>query len=454
MTNSTRSHLAWLSSVLAGCLAASTHVVADDWPQWRGPDRLAVWHETGIVDQLPDELEVTWRVPIRSGYSGPAVAGGLVFVTDWEEDPESRTVDGTERLVVLDEQTGELLWTHEWPTSYRMLMFSYAVGPRATPTVDGDRVYVVGATGRLLCLNVETGALIWEKDYIADYDTSVPTWGVASAPLVDGDRLIALVGGEPDALVMAFDKHTGEEIWRAIEVTSEMGYGQPVIYEAGGTRQLIVWHPTALTSLNPETGAVYWDQPWEVRESISVATPARGGDYLLVSQFYRGSMMMRLSADRPEATLLWQGTGRDSLPNQTDGLHAMITTPVIIGDHVYGVGSYGELRGLDARTGERLWMSTEMTPQARWGGASIVQHGDRYFVHNDDGDLIIAQFTPTGYVEHSRTQLIEPTTAAGYGPARFFDRVVSWAHPAFANRHVVQRNDNEIVRASLAAADY
>ena len=194
MTNSTRSHLPWLSSVLAGCLAASTHVVADDWPQWRGPDRLAVWHETGIVDQLPDELEVTWRVPIRSGYSGPAVAGGRVFVTDWEEDPESRTVDGTERLVVLDEQTGELLWTREWPTSYRMLMFSYAVGPRATPTVDGDRVYVLGATGRLLCLNVETGALIWEKDYIADYDTSVPTWGVASAPLVDGDRLIALVG--------------------------------------------------------------------------------------------------------------------------------------------------------------------------------------------------------------------------------------------------------------------
>ena len=333
-------------------------------------------------------------------------------------------------------------------------MFSYAVGPRATPTVDGNRVYVVGATGRLLCLNVETGDLLWEKDYIADYGTSVPTWGVASAPLVDGERLITLVGGEPDALVMAFDKHTGREIWRAIEVTSEMGYGQPVIYEAGGARQLIVWHPTALTSLNPETGAVYWNEPWEVRESVSVATPARGGDYLLVSQFYRGSMMMRLNTDRPDASMVWQGSGRDSLPDQTDGLHAMITTPLVVGDYVYGVGSYGELRGLDARTGERLWMSEEMTPQARWGGASIVQHGDRYFVHNDDGDLIIAQFTPTGYVEHSRTRLIEPTTSAGYGPGRFFDRVVSWAHPAFANRHVVQRNDNEIIRASLAAADY
>ena len=454
MTNSTRVPVHWSSLVLIGCFFASTAIIANDWPQWRGADRLATWTEDGIVDELPNELKITWRVPVRSGYSGPAVADGRVFVTDWEEDPESRTVDGTERLVVLDEQTGELLWTHEWSTSYRMLMFSYAVGPRATPTVDGNRVYVVGAAGRLLCLNVETGDLLWEKDYIADYGTSVPTWGVASAPLVDGDRLITLVGGEPDALVMAFDKYTGREIWRAIEVTSEMGYGQPVIYEAGGARQLIVWHPTALTSLNPETGAVYWNEPWEVRESVSVATPARGGDYLLVSQFYRGAMMRRLNTDRPDASVVWQGSGRDSLPDQTDGLPAMITTPLVVGDYVYGVGSYGELRGLDARTGERLWMSEEMTPQARWGGASIVQHGARYFVHNDAGDLIIAQFTPTGYVEHSRTRLIEPTTSAGYGPGRFFDRVVSWAHPAFANRHVVQRNDNEIIRASLAAADY
>ena len=440
---------------LVGLLTASAlSLSAEDWPQWRGTDRLAVWSESGIVTQLPEELKVTWRVPVRHGYAGPAVADGRVFVLDWLEDPESRTVDGTERLLALDEETGDVLWTHEWTTTYRMLMFSYAVGPRATPTVDDDRVYVVGATGRLLCLNVETGDVIWEKDYIADYDTSVPTWGVASAPLVDGDRLITIVGGEPDALVMAFNKHTGEESWRAIEVISEMGYGQPVIYEAGGTRQLIIWHPTALTSLDPATGEIFWNQPWEVQSSVSVATPARDGDYLLVSQFYRGSMMMRLSSDRPDATMLWQGTGRDSLPEATDGLHAMITTPIVDGDYIYGVGSYGELRGLDARTGERLWMSSDMTPQARWGGAYMVRHGNRYFVQNDDGDLIIAEFTPTGYVEHSRTKLIEPTMSAGYGPRRTFDRLVSWSHPAFANQHIVQRNDREIIRASLAADDY
>ena len=435
-------------------LALTVSGSAEDWTQWRGADRLAVWQETGIVEELPDQLKVGWRTPIRSGYSGPAVADGRVFITDWREDPDSRTIDGTERALALDERTGNVLWTHEWHTSYRMMMASYAVGPRATPTVDGDRVYVVGATGRLFCLDVETGRVVWEKDYVADYDTSVPTWGIGSAPLVDGDRLIAVVGGEPDALVVAFDKRTGSEIWRAVDVVGEMGYGQPVIYEAGGARQLIVWHAAALVSLDPQTGAVYWEEPWEAGSGLSVATPVMSDDYLLVTQFYYGSMMMRLSQDRPSATLLWKGSGRSEMPDQTDGLHSLITTPIIRDDHVYGVGSYGELRGLDARTGERVWMSSDMTAQARWGTAFMVRHEDRYFVNNDEGFLMLAQFTPEGYVELDRTRLIEPTSHSAAGRPNRRDRSVNWTHPAYANGHIVHRNDEEIIRASLRAADY
>ncbi len=445
----------FVAVVLAGVAWGAQSLAADDWPQWRGAGRLAVWHETGIVDRFPEDgLEVTWRTPVRSGFAGPAVADGRVFVLDWQEDPASRTLDGTERLVALDEATGEVLWTHEWGTTYRMLQGSYAVGPRATPTVDGDRVYTVGATGMLRCLDVESGELLWSKNYIEDYDTSVATWGIASAPLVDGERLIAIVGGEPDALVVAFDKRTGEELWRALDVVGEMGYGQPVIYEAGGVRQLIIWHAAALASLDPETGEVYWEEPWEVGAGMSVATPVRDGNYLLVSQFYNGSLMMRLDTDRPSATMMWKGGSRSEMPGETDGLHALITTPIVSGEHVYGVGSYGELRGLDARTGERLWMSGEMTAQARWGTAFMVRHGDRYFVSNDEGYLIMARFTPEGYVELDRTMLLEATSSAGFGPQRRFDRRVSWAHPAFANQHVVQRNDREVIRASLAAADY
>ena len=442
------------AAVLVTVAVSTASVTAEDWPQWRGADRQGVWHESGIIERFPTGgLEVSWRTPVAAGYAGPAVADGRVFLLDWSEDPESRTLDGTERVLALDELTGAVLWTHEWTTSYRMLMVTYAIGPRATPTVDGDRVYVVGATGRMWCLDVESGDVIWQHDFVEEYNTSVPTWGVTSAPIVDGDRVITLVGGEPDALVVAFDRETGQEVWRALEVYQEMGYAQPVIFEAGGARQLIIWHTGALVSLDPTTGDVYWDEPWEVRSGLSVATPVRTENYLLVSQFYHGSLMMRLDTDRPEATMLWKGSSRSELPDATDGLHALITTPIIEDDYIYGVGSYGELRGLSARTGERLWMSGEMTAQNRWGTAFMVRHGDRYFVNNDEGDLIIARFTPQGYVEIDRTTLIEPTSVGGHTRAQW-TRTVNWSHPAFANRHIFQRNDKELIRVSLAAADY
>ncbi len=442
--------LALAASVLWTAPAAFAH----DWPEWRGAGRTGVWADTGIVQELPAELKVKWRVPINSGFSGPAVADGRVFITDWAQDPASRTMDGTERAIALDEDSGEILWIREWPTSYRMLMQSYAIGPRATPTVNGDRVYVVGAAGDLYCLAVETGEVIWEKHYLTDFDSFVPTWGVASSPIIDGDRLITVVGGEPGGLVMAFDKRTGAEVWRALDVVGEMGYGQPIIIEAGGARQLIVWHAAALVSLNPVSGEVYWEEVWDARGGMSVATPVHSGNYLLVTQFYLGSMMMQLDQDRPGATMLWKGQSRSEMPDQTDGLHALITTPLIEGDYIYGVGSYGELRGLNARTGERLWMSDEMVAQARWGAAFMVKQGDRYLVVNDDGFLINAQFTPEGYVEHGRTRLIEPTSNAGFGPRKAFDRLVNWSHPAYANGHIFHRNDNEIIRASLRASDY
>ena len=426
--------LVFAALILSGIIWNLGSVSAQDWPQWRGPGRLGVWDETGIIERFPDTgLRVAWRTEVGAGFAGPAVADGRVFVLDWQEHSDSRTLDGIERVMALDEQTGDVLWTHQLETSYRMLMVTYAIGPRATPRVDGDRVYVVGATGRLWVLDVESGAVIWQKDYVEQYGTNVPVWGVSSAPLVDGDRLITIVGGEPDALVVAFDKQTGEELWRAVEVAQEMGYGQPVIYDAGGVRQLIIWHTGALVSLDPATGDIFWEEPWEVRSGLSV--------------------MMRLDADRPDATMLWKGSSRSELPDETDGLHALITTPIILDDYVYGVGSYGELRGLSARTGERLWMSSDMTVQNRWGTAFMVQHRDRCFVNNDEGDLMIVELKPDGYVELDRTQLIEPTSVGGHTRANW-TRTVNWSHPAYANKHIVHRNDSEIIRASLAASDY
>ena len=232
-----------VSAIATGMVVLATPLQAqepgEDWPQWRGHGRQGVWTETGILDTFPDDgLEVSWRTPIKSGYSGPAVADGRVFITD-ATLPDPRRTRAIERAVAIDEDTGQILWTHEWETDYAGLQLVYAIGPRATPTVDGDRVYILGAMGNLFALDVRDGHVLWEKDYVRDFNTTVPSWGMSGAPLVDGDRLICLVGGEPDAKFMAFDKVTGRELWRALSSDWEPGYSQPLIVEAGGRPQLI-----------------------------------------------------------------------------------------------------------------------------------------------------------------------------------------------------------------------
>ena len=433
-----------LIAAVALLVTAVPHAFADDWPEFRGKGRLGVWTETGILEEFPEGgLTVRWRVPIRDGYAGPAVTDGRVFVIDARR---VQTNDFIERVVCLDEATGDVLWTHEWEANYAGLQLMYAIGPRATPTVDEDRVYVQGAMGRLIALRVETGEVMWEKDYVRDYDAEVPTWGMPAAPLVDGDRLISLVGGDPDAKVVAFDKLTGEEIWRALSSDWEPGYNSPIIFEAGGRRQLIMWHPRAISSLDPETGGILWEEPFEVTMGMTVASPVRSGSYLLVSAFYNGSTMLRLATDRPAATLLWQSEGGNEI--QTDKLHALTNTPIIQGDYVYGIDSYGQLRCLDARTGERIWESLAVTnEQARWATAFFVRNGDRYFINNDRGELIIGRFSPEGFHEISRTHLLEPTHPT---PRRRELGAVLWSYPAYANKHIFMRNGKEIIRASLA----
>ena len=265
----------WLSLAAGFVLTSSTtSLSAEDWPQWRGINRDAIWNETGVVERFPDDgLTVKWRAPVRGGFAGPAVADGRVFVLDYQETAGSRTMDGHERLVVFDEETGTVLWQQEWPATYRNLQFKFATGPRAVPTVDGNRVYTLGAAGMLSCFDTETGELLWRVDTVTDYDATVPVQGTSQAPIVEENLLIAAVGGEPDAKVVAFNKVTGDEVWRSLDNISETGYSAPIIIDAGGARQLILWHATAITSLNPKTGEIYWNQDFTIGGGMAITTP-------------------------------------------------------------------------------------------------------------------------------------------------------------------------------------
>jgi outer membrane protein assembly factor BamB len=453
-TSRARARTTWLVCVGIALAAAVARPSADDWPEWRGRGRLGVWNETGLVDRLPGSgLRVSWRVPVQAGYAGPAVAGGRVFVTDARPAESKRAHQVIERVMALDEATGRVLWTHEWQTNYSGLQLVYAIGPRATPTVDDDRVYVLGTMGALIALDAESGRVLWERDYVRDFNAQVPTWGMAGAPLVDGDRLICLVGGEPDAKLVALDKRTGEEIWHALASDSEPGYNQPIIIEAGGARQLILFHPKGVSSLDAATGRLYWEIDHSVQMGIVVATPVRSGPYLFVTSQYGGARMFRLADDRPAATVLWSGPGEQD-PGMThdtpNTLNSVISTPVIDGDYLYGLDNDGQLRCLAAATGKLVWKTDALLKEhAMYGTAFFVRNGDRYFINNDRGELVMAKLSPDGFQEISRATLIEPTHPY---VRRRQSPTVHWSHPAYANRHIVVRNDREIVRLSLAAA--
>jgi outer membrane protein assembly factor BamB len=432
------------SALLAfGCAV----ITAEDWPEFRGKGRLGVWNETGILETFPSEgLKIRWRTPIRAGYAGPAVADGRVFVADFLETGRLR---GTERAIALDEKTGKILWTHEWQAAYPGMLYAY--GPKATPTVDGNRVYILGADGKLFCFDVKTGAVIWQKDFVADLGAAPDKWayyyGFASAPIVDGARVVCIVGGKDNAFVVAFDKTTGAEVWRALSSDLEPGVAQPIIITAGGARQLIIWHPSAVVSINPESGRKYWEVPFKAGGSMTVATPIHKGSLLFVTNFYNGGLMLKLDEKKPGASVLWKGTSDSEI--QTEGLHATTATPVIIGDHLYGICSYGQFRCLLKNSGARVWETQALTKErSRWASGQIVQHGDRLFVNNDRGELVIVKPSPDGYEEIGRTHLIKPTTLPGN---RRQLEYVNWSHPAYANRHIFARNDEEIICASLAA---
>lgn len=402
---------------------------ADDWPQWRGPQRDGVWRETGILDRIPaNGLTIRWRARVGNGYSGPVVANGCVFVSDHLYTTE------VERVLCFAEATGKPLWVHSYPCPYEDM--EYGNGPRAAPTVHDGRVYAFGTKGHLVCLDAAKGDVIWKKEP-KELKARIPQYGASAAPIVEGDLLIVCAGGTPDGTVMAFDRKTGVERWRALG--DRPAYSAPIVVTAGGARQLIVWTADSIASLEPATGKVFWQVPWKATfdPAQMVASPVLHKDMLLfLGAWSRGSKMLKLDAAKPAATVFWETSSKPT---------TSISTPQFTDEkHFYGVLLDGNLACLDAESGDQVWATTEPTVKNR-GNAHFTANGDRTFLFNQSGHLILAKLTPKGYQELGRTLLVEPT--AGYRPSG----PLTWAHPAYANKCVFARNDRELVCASLAA---
>jgi len=444
MTKFSRLILLSVSFLFLGNLAA------DDWPRWLGPDMDSTWKEEGITEDFSKtEPKVLWRVPAGMGYSGVTVSEGRVFIIDYLKEGGEMTnhpsgkdkLMGKERVRALDAETGEELWAYSYEQPY---FLSFPGGPRAVPTVAGDKVIALGTEGRLTVLDVESGEVVWEKDFQKDYESETPIWGHSAHPLVHDGLVYCMVGGE-GSVVVAFDLATGDEKWRALSAP-EPGYCPPTIIEQAGVEQLIVWHSTALSALDPKTGEELWDVSLKPAYGMAIAAPRKHGDLLFASGFGRIGALIKLATDKPGAEIVWRSKPKN-------GVYAATVTPFIQGDTIYGCDIDSSLlMAVDINNAERHWETTKPTlaPDApdgsRYGTSFLTFHPPtgHFYLFNEMGELIIADLSPEGYQEISRWKALEPTNTA-------FGRPVVWSPPAFAMKSAFLRNDEEVIRVDLSA---
>jgi len=431
--------------ILAAALAEAflmVPVVAEDWPQWMGPKRNNQWGIQGAPKEFPaGGLKPLWSTKVSGGYSGPAVVADRVYVTDLVTSGDTKndnfgrkSFQGTERVLCIDNKNGEVLWKHEYPVEYAI---SYPAGPRCTPLVEENRLYTLGAEGDLFCFAADTGKVIWSKQLKQVYKTNSALWGYAAHPLIDGENLITLAGGEGSQTV-ALNKRTGEEIWR-FGTSAETGYSPPTIIQAGGVRQLILVNPEAVNSVNPATGKMYWSIPYAADNGSIIMSPVHSGKHLFVGGYSNKNLLIELDASKPEAKEVWRNQAKK-------GMSPVNVQPMVIDDVVYGCDQSGELMAFNIATGERLWETSKpISPRPLGSGtAFMVRHQDRFFLFNESGELLIAKLSPKGYEEISRTKIIDPTNVA-------FGRDVVWCAPAYANGSIYVRNDEQLIRVPLVS---
>lgn len=411
--------LSWLPSVV---------LRADDWPQWRGPNRDGVCGETGLLESFPaGGLKVRWRVPVGWGFSSPVVAQRRVYLADSEvKKPKAK-----ERLLCLDETTGKALWTHVYEVAYEDWAFdpTQEIGPVATPIVHKGKVYTVGRLGHLFCLDARKGEVLWQRNLQKDYRVAFAPG--APSPLIDGDLLILFIGGKPGACVLGLHKDTGKEVWRALE--ESLTFSSPIVISSGGKKQLIVWTQESVTSLDPATGKPYWRQRLRTSNEYAVSTPVFHKDRLLI-----GGLMFQLDSDKPAAKVLWP----DSM-SPARRILSHTSTALFRGDYLFSAKSSGELICLEAATGKQVWVSDKVTDLKNGASIHLTLNGDSVLLYTDKGELIRAQLRSQGYKEISRVAVLKPTMP-------FAGRKVAWSPPAYANGHIFARSGKELICASLA----
>jgi outer membrane protein assembly factor BamB len=365
-----------------------TRLSAGDWTQILGPNRDGVSTETGLLKSWPDKgPPLIWEKDIGEGYSAPVVFGDTVVIF--------HRVGDDELVEALDATNGKERWKVAYPTTYTDAL-SKGNGPRATPVIAGGHVYTLGAEGKLHCLKLKDGKKVWEKSLAKDYEMRQSYFGVGSSPLLEGDRLIINIGAQ-DAGIVAFDKDTGKEVWKATD--HEASYSSPTAATLDGVRHVFFLTREGFVDLDPKDGKVRASQHWRSRTNASVnaATPlVFDGQVFVTSSYATGALLLRIGKDRTDE--VWKGD---------KSLSCHYNTPVHAGDYLYGIHGRQEqgasLRCVEAKTGKVKW------EKEGFGCASLLLVDGHIIALTESGELVLIEATPEAYREKSRAAVFKAT---------------------------------------------
>jgi outer membrane protein assembly factor BamB len=381
------------------------------WTNFRGPKRDGKYDEATVSTNWPATgLPVLWKQPIGVGHASFVVADGKAYTIEQRR--------GQEVVAAYDINNGHELWTQKWSAEFND---STGDGPRATPTWDQGRLYALGATGELRCLDANSGSVIWGKNILNDNSAKNLPWAQAASPLIVDDKVVVLPGGANGKSVVAYNKNTGAPVWKVLD--DPQAYVSPMLVELAGRRQIVVVSSFRVVGLAPENGAMLWNYPWNTDMGINVSQPIMvdRNRFFISSGYGKGAALVEVkgSGNSFTASTIWENKNMKNKFNSS----------VLHNGYIYGLDE-GILVCLDVNTGERKWK------EGRYGYGQVILAGNHLILTSDQGDLALVNASPDKYTEVARFPAVQGQT---------------WNYPAIASGKLLVRNSNEMAAFDISA---